>query len=116
MTLTLDIPLNLDAAKRERLAVALYDAQIVSQGRAAHLAGLSRAAFIDALGRYGVTPFQYADADELLVEAGLASPDILPLRQGSPEWKARLRSNFRAQTSLTDEQTRRESIYEDDLR
>lgn len=115
MTLTLDIPPNLDAVKRERLAVALYDAQVVSQGRAAQLAGLSRAAFIDALGRYGVTPFQYT-VEEILVEAGLASPDILPLQQGSPEWKARLRSNFRAQTSLTDEQTRRESVYGDDLR
>ncbi|MDQ2686799.1 MAG: UPF0175 family protein [Armatimonadota bacterium] len=115
MTLTLDIPPNLDAAKRERLAVALYDAQVVSQGRAAQLAGLSRAAFIDALGRYGVTSFQYT-VEEILVEAGLASSDILPLQQGSLEWKARLRSNFRAQTSLTDEQTRRESIYGDDLR
>jgi len=68
MTLTLDIPPDLDAAKRERLAVALYDAQVVSQGRAAHLAGLSRAAFLDALGRHGVTPFQYEDVDELLAE------------------------------------------------
>lgn len=115
MTLTLDIPSDLDAAKRERLAVALYDAGVVSQGRAAPLAGLSRAAFIDALGRHGVTPFQHT-AQEVLVEAGLASPDILPLRQGSPEWKARLRSDFRAERSLTDEQTRRESIYGDDLR
>jgi hypothetical protein len=32
------------------------------------LAGLSRAAFIDALGRYDVTPFQY-DADEILADA-----------------------------------------------
>ena len=30
----------------------------ISQGRAAEIAGLSRAEFIDALGRYGVSPFQ----------------------------------------------------------
>ena len=67
MTLTLDIPAEIDSKKRERLAVALYDAQVVSQGRAAQIAGLSRAAFLDALGRYGVTPFQY-DAEEILAE------------------------------------------------
>ena len=67
MTLTLDIPPDIEAAKRERLAVALYDARMVSQGKAAQIAGLSRAAFIDALGRHGVSPFQY-DADEVLAE------------------------------------------------
>jgi hypothetical protein len=39
-------------------AVAWYERQLVSQGRAAEIAGLSRAEFIDALGRYGVSPFQ----------------------------------------------------------
>ncbi|MDQ2686797.1 MAG: UPF0175 family protein [Armatimonadota bacterium] len=82
MTLTLDIPPNLDAAKRERLAVALYDAQVVSQGRAAQLAGLSRAAFIDALGRHGVTPFQY-DADEILADAARISELEHPLREAA---------------------------------
>lgn len=71
MTLTLDIPETLDAARRERLAVALYDARMVTQGQAAQMAGLSRAVFIEALGRHGVTPFQYDSAEELLAEAGL---------------------------------------------
>ena len=35
-------------------------------------AGLSRAAFFDALGRHGVTPFQYDNADELLADAQAA--------------------------------------------
>ena len=70
MTLTLDIPPDIEAGKRERLAAALYDARMVSQGRAAQIAGLSRAAFIDALGKYQVTPFQY-DADEGLAELGM---------------------------------------------
>ncbi len=68
MTLTLDMPTNLSALQRERLAVALYDARMVSQGRAAEIAGLSRAEFFDTLGRYGVTPFQYDSAEELQAE------------------------------------------------
>lgn len=75
MTLTLDIVQNdldaLDADRRERLAVALYDARLISQGRAAELAGLSRRAFIDALGRHGVSVVQYDSADEILAEADL---------------------------------------------
>lgn len=50
-------------------AVKWYELQIVSQGRAAEIAGLSRAAFIDALGRYGVSPFQDT-LEELLDAAG----------------------------------------------
>ena len=50
-----------------RLAAAVkwYEQERISQGRAAEIAGLSRAEFIDALGRYGVTPFQQT-GDELL--------------------------------------------------
>lgn len=53
-----------------RLAAAVkwYERGQVSQGRAAEIAGLSRQEFIDALGRYGVTPFQ-ASADEVIEEA-----------------------------------------------
>lgn len=72
MTLTLDVPSNLEGAKRERLAVALYDARMVSQGRAAQIAGLNRTDFFDLLGRYGVTPFQYENAEELLADAEAA--------------------------------------------
>lgn len=72
MTLTLEMPQSLEAEKRERLAVALYDARMVSQGRAAQVAGLSRAAFFDLLGRHGVTPYQYEDAAEILADAQAA--------------------------------------------
>jgi len=51
-------------------AVKWYEMREISQGRAAEIAGLSRSEFLDALGRFGVTPFQYG-ADELLAEAGL---------------------------------------------
>ena len=39
-------------------AVKWYELGKLSQGRAAEIAGLSRAAFIDALSRYRVSPFQ----------------------------------------------------------
>ena len=57
-------------AREMRLAAAVkwYELQRVSQGRAAEIAGLSRADFIDALGRFGVTPFQYS-AEEIAEEA-----------------------------------------------
>lgn len=57
-------------AREMRLAAAVkwYERRMVSQGRAAEIAGLSRAEFIDALSRYSVSPFQYT-ADELEAEA-----------------------------------------------
>jgi predicted HTH domain antitoxin len=52
-----------------RLAAAVkwYERGMVSQGRAAEIAGVSRAEFLEALGRFGVTPFQ-VDAEELTAE------------------------------------------------
>ena len=44
-----------------------YELGRISQGRAAEIAGLTRAAFIDALSRYQVCPFQYTE-DELIEE------------------------------------------------
>jgi len=57
-------------AREMRLAAAIkwYEMGDVSQGRAAEIAGLSRQEFLSALGRYGVSPFQYT-ADEVLEEA-----------------------------------------------
>jgi len=58
-------------AREMRLAASVkwFEMGIVSQGRAAEIAGLSRSEFIEALGRFGVSPFQY-DAEELIAEAG----------------------------------------------
>jgi len=60
-----------DFAQELRLAAAAkwYEMRRVSQERAAKIAGLSRAAFIEALARFGVSPFQ-SSADEILEEAG----------------------------------------------
>jgi predicted HTH domain antitoxin len=54
-----------------RLAAAAkwYELRLISQGRAAEIAGVSRAEFLDSLVRFGVSPFQETE-DELL--AGLS--------------------------------------------
>lgn len=53
---------------RMAAAVKWYEMRTVSQGRAAEIAGVSRAEFIHALGRYGVSPFQQS-ADEVIADA-----------------------------------------------
>ena len=47
-------------AMRLAAAVKWYEMRMISQGRAAEIAGLSRAAFIESLARFGVSPFQYS--------------------------------------------------------
>ncbi len=56
-------------AQEMRIAAAVkwYELGRISQGRAAEIAGLTRAGFIDALSRYKVSPFQYT-AEELVEE------------------------------------------------
>ena len=57
-------------ARELRLAAAVkwYELRILSQERAAKVAGLPRAEFLSALGRFGVSPFQYT-AEEIIEEA-----------------------------------------------
>ncbi len=56
-------------ARELRLAASAkwYELHLVSQGRAAEIAGLSRADFLASLSRYGVSPFQYG-AEEIEAE------------------------------------------------
>jgi predicted HTH domain antitoxin len=54
--------------------VKWYELHLVSQGRAAEIAGLSRAEFMDALGRYGVSPFQQT-ADDIVADAETATDE-----------------------------------------
>jgi predicted HTH domain antitoxin len=44
-------------------AVKWYELEQISQGKAAEIAGLTHAEFIQALSRYQVSPFQYTEAD-----------------------------------------------------
>ncbi|TGN99892.1 hypothetical protein PN36_32145 [Candidatus Thiomargarita nelsonii] len=52
-----------------RLAAAVkwYELQLVSQAKAAEIAGISRYAFLEALSRFNVSPFQVTP-EELLEE------------------------------------------------
>jgi predicted HTH domain antitoxin len=56
--------------KEMRLAAAVkwYEIGLISQSKAAEVAGVSRAEFVTALGRFSVSPFQY-NADEIGAEA-----------------------------------------------
>jgi len=52
---------------RVAAAVKWYENGVVSQSKAAEIAGLSRAEFVNALNRFKVSPFQYG-ADEIVAE------------------------------------------------
>ena len=60
-------PKEFARAMRLAAAVKWYEAGMLSQGKAAEMAGLSRVAFLEALNRFKVSPFQY-DAEELARE------------------------------------------------
>lgn len=77
-TITIDLPATLFSARyktsdefvqemRIAAAVKWYELEHVSQGKAAEIAGLTRADFIQALSRYQVSPFQITP-EELAAE------------------------------------------------
>ncbi len=55
------------AAMREAAVVKLYDLGRVSSGKAARALGISRLAFLEVLGRYGVSEFD--DTMDVAAEA-----------------------------------------------
>ena len=63
---------SLAAELRLAAAVKWYEMGRFSQGKAAEVAGLSRAAFISALARYGVSPFQETAQEALRTVKELA--------------------------------------------
>ena len=69
--LTLDLPFNVTKDEAQTLlAVKLYEAERVSLGQAARLAGYSKRAFMEIPGRHKVPVFNYSP-DELREELGL---------------------------------------------
>lgn len=69
-TLTIKIPDAVELEDREMimyLASRLYEESKLSLGQAAELAGLSKRAFMEILGQYGVSLFNY-DESELVEE------------------------------------------------
>ena len=61
-------PASFVADMRIAAAVKWYELQMVSQAKAAEIAGLSRAEFVRALERFEVSPFQ-SSLDELIGES-----------------------------------------------
>lgn len=51
-----------------KVAISMYDAQIISTGQASQLAGLSLSEFLEELHRAGVSAIQYS-AEEAIAEA-----------------------------------------------
>ena len=68
--LTVELPLNVsDSEARLAMAVRLFEKGKISLGQAASVAGFSKRAFMDILGREGIAVVNYP-ADELLKELG----------------------------------------------
>jgi predicted HTH domain antitoxin len=78
--ISIDLPREVLSALRQdpdgfvremRLAAAAkwYEMRLLSQAKAAEVAGVSRSEFLGALQRFDVSPFQY-DADEMQRELG----------------------------------------------
>ena len=47
------------------LAAKLYDMEILTMGRAAEVAGISKREFMETVGKYGVSTFKYTFEDYL---------------------------------------------------
>ena len=65
-TITLNLPKAVKFEERELvmiLATKLYEQGKLSLGQAAELAGLSKRAFMEVLGDYGVSVFNYSAED-----------------------------------------------------
>ena len=65
-TLTLQVPDSFDVDSNEvamLIATRLYEQGKLSMGQAAELVGLSKRTFIELLGKYGVSVFNYPAED-----------------------------------------------------
>ncbi len=63
-TLTVQIPDNVDEQEAKMLLAAkLYEKGSLSLGQASDLAGYSKRTFMELLGHYGVSIFDYSEAE-----------------------------------------------------
>jgi predicted HTH domain antitoxin len=63
-TMTVQIPDNLDEREAKMLLAAkLYEKGFLSLGQASDLVGYSKPTFIELLGNYGVSVFDYSEAE-----------------------------------------------------
>ena len=70
MSLQLELPTDLTASEFELkmlFACKLFEEGLISSGQGAKIVGISRRAFIEVLGQYGVSVFQ-TDEEELLAD------------------------------------------------
>ena len=68
MKVTVNLPENVEFKEFDfivYIASKLYEDGLVSSGQAAEMAGLSKKAFIEILGKYGVSPFSQSEEDLL---------------------------------------------------
>ncbi len=66
MQVTINIPETIKLSKNDllmRLAGNLYESKILSLGQAAKLAGISKLNFIENLGLYGFSVFNFSEDD-----------------------------------------------------
>lgn len=110
MTLILEVPAASESkeqqAKRIKAAVFMFDAQIVSTGQAAEIAGLSVSEFLEELHKAEVSVIQYS-AEEAIAEAGQATHREARIRRFE-QWAE---NNARDTPLLSDEAISRETIY-----
>ncbi len=69
MSLNIELPNDLMVSEFELkmlFASKLFDQGLVSSGQAAKMVGVSRRTFLETVGRYGVSIFQYENEEELL--------------------------------------------------
>ncbi|MEI6815069.1 MAG: UPF0175 family protein [Bacteroidota bacterium] len=65
-SITINLPDNVDLTEKEAamiLAAKLYDMEILTMGRAAELAGITKREFMETVGNYGVPTFKYTLED-----------------------------------------------------
>ena len=89
--------------------VKWYEVGIISQSKASEIAGISREAFLQALNRFGVSPFQ-TNLEELTAEVSLQHLKIEPPQRNFLLTVAALGESGQSNISESDEEILRNEI------